>query len=538
VVNPVPDVTKVGNGIEVHLFNSKRGIKILREGKQISEENMDDGPVSLVLFIKASNGGENYNIAVRFGTDADLYMAFAVIGNKVIKSPWFRNSAKGDNKIPAVWSSPNHLAIGGKQPNSFDFDPTLSKWIQARPNSPPSTQGGVSFGRGAIAVLTGGASEAARRTPNDIAEGLPINPRKTAENLDKILDRAARDTERAVAKAARDVGLTSSLSDEAAKRTVSDGAKRPPAADPTPPPDTASSDTKAVYVQTVYLKKAVEVVSTFETSNPDPNHAYLDVTLDSDGQGLTLGCFGWTIGTGDLQPLIRGPKDLPSVAREARRKLVEDAMPKFGKQFWEACNSPIPRGLEIVRSWQIVTGSNAKWRPDCKGVEAELKALLKTPEMWNAQGAAVVVKRRPAIKAANSWAQAMRGPSGIPTIREYTVFLETFVQNDGTKKKWTDDVNKLFGGPGTEHPVKTACTWLAGGTKGQDQYDQAKKNAEMWKKDFPEKYSKLFLLTWLIARESKPRYQRLVLSRRGTVLANNGYVNQTKWHFKQLEEDK
>ncbi len=360
---------------------------------------------------------------------------------------------------------------------------------------------------------------------------------KAAKDTEKTVAKAAKDTEKAVAKAARDVGLTPSLRDGDAKRIVSDAAKRPPPPDPTPPPETASSDTKAVYVQTFYLKKAVEIVSTLETSNPEPNHAYLDVTRDFDGQGLTLGCFGWTIGSGDLQPLIRGPKDFPSVARQARRKLVEDAMPKFGKQFWEACNSPIPRGLEIVRSWQIVTGRDAKWRPDCKAVEAELKALLKTPEMWDAQAAAVVVKSKPAIKAANAWAEAMRGRSGIPSIREFTVFLETFVQNGGTKKKWTSDVNELFGGPGSEPPVKTACTWLAGGSKGEAQYDMAKKNAEMWKKDFPDKYSKLFLLTWLIARESKPQYRRLVLSRRGTVLANNGYVNGAKWQFEQLEKE-
>src|SRR5438105_8363977 len=63
LANPVPDVTKVGNEIEVHLFAANRGIKILRKGRQIAEENMNDGPVSLVLCTKASDGRENYNIA-------------------------------------------------------------------------------------------------------------------------------------------------------------------------------------------------------------------------------------------------------------------------------------------------------------------------------------------------------------------------------------------------------------------------------------------------------------------------------------------
>ena len=193
---PAPDITKIGHGIEVHLLSSKRGIRILREGSQIWEENMDDGLISLVLFTKASDDGKNYNIAVRFGTDADLYMAFAVIGDKVIKSPLFRNSASGDNDIPAAWTSPNRLAIGGKQPNAFDFDPTLNMWIQARPNSPPSKQGGISLGRVAAAIATGGASEVGRHAPDDVAKVLPVDPKKTAENLDKTLDKAAADTKR------------------------------------------------------------------------------------------------------------------------------------------------------------------------------------------------------------------------------------------------------------------------------------------------------------------------------------------------------
>jgi hypothetical protein len=394
----------------------------------------------------------------------------------------------------------------------------------------------------AILVLTFLAPTVAGSWVSD-RTGVHWNPAKDAGNIatnvGKTLKKAGRDIEKAVAKAARDVGLTPSLSDDAAKKIVSDAAKRPPAPDPTPPPATATPDQNAKFVESFYLKKAVEVVSTMETSNPDPDHAYLDVTLD-DGEGLTLGCLGWTIGTGDLQPLITGSKVLSPAAREARRRLVESTMPNFGKQFWEACTSRKKRGLEIVRSWQIITAKGAKWRPECKGVEAELKALLRTPEMWDAQGAAVVDKAKPAIKAANEWARAIRGTSGIPTIREFTVFLETFVQNDGTKNKWTGDVDKLIGGRRTEPAVSRACTWLAAGEKWELQYDQAKQNAAIWKKEFPEKYAKLFLLTWLIAQDSKnPAARRLVLSRRGTVLVNNGYVNgpDKPRHFKQLEEE-
>jgi len=325
--------------------------------------------------------------------------------------------------------------------------------------------------------------------------------------------------------------LKSSLSDADARAIVRKAAQKQVAGapEPTPPPDSASASDKLAFAESIYLRRAVEVVSTFETGGAED--AFLNVTLDFDNQGLTLGCFGWTIGTGDLQPLV---KQVP-------KKLVEQKMPKFGTQFWEACNCPIPKGLQIVRSWQNITVAangrrNAIWRPDCKGVEAELKALLACPQMEKVQTDAIISKNKPAINAAIRWAIAIRGAEASPSVREYTVFLDTFVQNGGTKKKWTDDVNKLFKTPTKEEPVAAACNWLAAGAGGESQYEQAKQNAEIWKKDFPKKYSNLYLLCWLIARESRHQYQRLVLSRRGTVLANNGYVNQKKWNFKQLEE--
>ncbi len=85
-VQPAPQTTKVGDGIEVQLLESKRGVRIVRDGKPIHTENMNDGLVSLVLFAKASDDGKNYNIAVRFGNDADLYVAFAVVGDVVYVS--------------------------------------------------------------------------------------------------------------------------------------------------------------------------------------------------------------------------------------------------------------------------------------------------------------------------------------------------------------------------------------------------------------------------------------------------------------------
>lgn len=135
----------IGDGIDVQVVGppSAQGVRIVRNGKTIYEKMMRDGNVSLVLPKKASSDGDRYNIAVRYGTDADLYIAFAVVGDKVFESMVYRNTAKGDKSIPASWTSPDHLDIRGKQPNSLDFDPTQNKWDRARAIAPRSRQGGI-----------------------------------------------------------------------------------------------------------------------------------------------------------------------------------------------------------------------------------------------------------------------------------------------------------------------------------------------------------------------------------------------------------
>jgi hypothetical protein len=155
-VKPVSDITKVGDGIEVHLLESKRGIRIVRDGKPIYEKNMDDGPVSLVLWAKASEDGKNYNIAVRFGTDADLYLAFALIDGVVKESPQYRNTAKGDYYVKAVWESPNRLTIQGDQPNALIFHPESHSWEMLRGIIPSQGQSTFSLST-FVDRVTGGA---------------------------------------------------------------------------------------------------------------------------------------------------------------------------------------------------------------------------------------------------------------------------------------------------------------------------------------------------------------------------------------------
>lgn len=226
----IAETVPVGDGIEVRVVGPRnaQSIEIFRDSNKIGGKMMRDGDVSAVLPQRVSEDGNWYNIAVRYGHDGDLYIAFAVIGDKVIESPAFRNSAKGDKGIRATWSSPDHLEIGGKQPNAFEFDPIRNKWNMAHPNSPPSKQGGFSLGRAIDAAATGGLSEVVRNTDpkklgrftqavgtagaSEVARRISgegsVNLKPIMDDFDKTIGKAERDTNHTVEKAWNDTPRT------------------------------------------------------------------------------------------------------------------------------------------------------------------------------------------------------------------------------------------------------------------------------------------------------------------------------------------
>src|SRR5947207_12365655 len=73
----------IGDGIVVRLqgYPKHPSVGILRNGKSIGGADVD-GHVSLIIPVKASDDGSRYNIAIREGTNEDLYRAFAVIGDQ------------------------------------------------------------------------------------------------------------------------------------------------------------------------------------------------------------------------------------------------------------------------------------------------------------------------------------------------------------------------------------------------------------------------------------------------------------------------
>jgi hypothetical protein len=123
----------LGDGVVVQVIGegNRQGLRIMRDGKKLYKNMLNDGEITLTC-VRASEDGKRYNIAARFGSAGNLYKAYAIVGDRVIASPKYRNTASGDKDIPAGWSTPDRLDIQGTQPNTLSFDPVREKWHMAR----------------------------------------------------------------------------------------------------------------------------------------------------------------------------------------------------------------------------------------------------------------------------------------------------------------------------------------------------------------------------------------------------------------------
>jgi hypothetical protein len=123
----------LADGIVVQVVGQgdRQGLRITRDGKTIYKNMLNGGSITLRC-VKASDDGKRYNIAARFGSNGNLYKAYAIVGNKVFPSPKYRNTASGDRNLPASWSTPDRLEIKGSQPNTLSFDPTKGTWKMAK----------------------------------------------------------------------------------------------------------------------------------------------------------------------------------------------------------------------------------------------------------------------------------------------------------------------------------------------------------------------------------------------------------------------
>jgi hypothetical protein len=257
-----------------------------------------------------------------------------------------------------------------------------------------------------------------------------------------------------------------------------------------------------------WKKAAVAITPGFEVQG-DP---YEGVSGDFDDMGISCGALQWNIGQGSLQPMVQN----------LGKTFVTTIMPTFGNEMWTACNSPIAKGLRIVRGWQ----PNGRLKQSARN---ELTALMGSKEMRAEQDAKIDKVAANAFSLANEWAKA-EGRQG-PSKRMFCWFFDLVTQNgglEGVKPKNVDDFIKL------NRPDKAddvICDFLAGLGGASGHVKDAKKNARLWRDKANGEKLELMTLSYLRSGTANPRWRHVVLNRKGAIALGEGWVNSTKYSF-------
>jgi hypothetical protein len=261
-------------------------------------------------------------------------------------------------------------------------------------------------------------------------------------------------------------------------------------------------------VDPTWVAAAAAITPGFETTG-DPFQA---VSGDFDGMGISCGALQWNIGMGSLQPMVKA----------VGRPVVLAAMPVHGARMWEACSGTVNRGLQIVRSWQ--SGATLK-----AGPKAELRTLMGTPEMRAEQMVRINAKAEVAMGLARDWSMARDGTE--PTKRLFLWFFDIVTQNGGMKGITAQEVAGFIQVNRPDRVDDLVCDFLAGrkGTSGHVR--DAKANATLWRDPAAGETLELLCMSYLRAGKSNPKWQHVVLNRKGSIAMGRGFVNGKLWEF-------
>jgi hypothetical protein len=220
----------------------------------------------------------------------------------------------------------------------------------------------------------------------------------------------------------------------------------------------------------------------------------------------------WNIGMGSLQPMVK------AVGRDA----VLAAMPLNGAKMWEAADSTVSRGLQIVRKWQSGTTLKA-------GPKAELRALMGSPPMRAVQMVRIEAKAEAAFQMARTWTLARDGTE--PSQRMFLWFFDIVTQNGDMRGITPAEVAGFIAINRPDRVDDLICDFLAGkrGTSGHVR--DAKANAALWRNQAAGEKLELLCMSYLRAGKSNPKWQHVVLNRKGTIAMGKGQVNGRAWDF-------
>lgn len=258
-------------------------------------------------------------------------------------------------------------------------------------------------------------------------------------------------------------------------------------------------------LQNDWIQSALTVTGHFEDSQ-DPLGG---VSGDFDGMGISLGVLQWNIGSGSLQPLIKG----------MGRAAVVASMPLHGAELWNACNTTIPDGLSIVRGWQ--SGGHLP-----AAIVGELKALLHSPAGINQQIAAATDVAQRAFNRGGQWLGRE------PTKAEFCWFFDVFTQNGGMKDVTLQLVQNFIATAGTDAADDSVCDWLAARTTADNGFRDSRKNAVLWRNNVSAERLTLFVASYLRAQRSLLQWRADTLNRKGTIALGFGWVHGEQHNLK------
>jgi hypothetical protein len=287
-----------------------------------------------------------------------------------------------------------------------------------------------------------------------------------------------------------------------------------------------------------WKKPALEVVGWFETGGGD----WGMVTPDFDCQGVSAGIFQWNVGKGSLKGLLN----------KFSNNSVLQFMPTYGQEFLRKINESRMSALNYVRSFQKYKNPNncnalkrgASWTQQGNIFRRELSALMSSEEGQRIQTAVTDQEAERAWELAVEWSAAKRGAGSSPTFKEFVFFYDTLNFNGTFWKSIANyrKVSELKRMKGNKQAYQEAINYLK--TERSYKYYQiweANRNVELWGSKTPiDDDLDLFLHAYLVARSiAKPAaipFRLNVISRRGTIIFNEGYVNRTLKTFPQLRE--
>ncbi|WP_417684226.1 hypothetical protein [Roseibium sp.] len=292
----------------------------------------------------------------------------------------------------------------------------------------------------------------------------------------------------------------------------------------------------AVPLPADYAERITPTVVYYETSSFE-GQGYDTVTPDFDTQGLSAGKLQWNIGKGSLQPLVRS---IISEDPEAAKVILDDFYDEVTRMFRRISTK---KQLQWIRSYQDIPNPKAlegerkaSWKKG-KGEELakRLGQLLSSPVGVQKQDELVLSKAGRAWDCAVEW-----WAPETPSVRETAIFIDTltfhsdFWRRTSTPAKVAKFIEEKGGTEAAFNNVldylETDLPWK------QRQAGNAKRTAQLWReiasnKGVGDREVKALIFAYLtadaIGNRSARQFKYLTITRKGTLIFNQGYVNRT-----------